>query len=120
MGGANINWPRRRHHDMVTDDQEKAIRRGGNHQADKNTNRTPHNDHRLRRRKKVRNREPYANYKALSSIARTLLPEAEKMHSEGMSWRQIAQDLRVSKSSLHIWRTLRQTEQDLGKGKEIR
>jgi hypothetical protein len=58
------------------------------------------------------NREPYANYKDLSSIAKTLLPRAEKMHSDGMTWRQIAQDLRISKSSIHIWRNLERVREN--------
>ncbi len=46
------------------------------------------------------------NYKSLSSVAKALLPRAKKMHQEGMTWRQIARELRVSYSALHIWRTL--------------
>jgi orotate phosphoribosyltransferase-like protein len=45
-------------------------------------------------------------YRSLSSIARVLLPRAEKMHKDGMTWRQIAQELRISYSALHIWRKL--------------
>ena len=45
-------------------------------------------------------------YKALSSVARTLLPRAERMHQEGMTWKQITRDLKISKSALHIWRKL--------------
>ena len=54
----------------------------------------------------MRNQETYPNYRALSSIARILLPQAEKMHRQGMTWTQIAHELRISKSSLHIWRSL--------------
>ena len=59
------------------------------------------------------NQEAYPNYKTLSSIARTLLPRAEKMHHEGMTWTQIAQELKISKSSLHIWRNLERFEKAL-------
>jgi hypothetical protein len=45
-------------------------------------------------------------YKALSSVGEALLPRAEKMHREGMPWRYIARELRVSYTALHIWRKL--------------
>jgi hypothetical protein len=48
-----------------------------------------------------------SRYRALSSVGGTLLPRAEKMHREGMSWRRIARELRVSYTALHIWRKLK-------------
>jgi len=53
-------------------------------------------------------RFPYRSYRSLSSVARTLLPIAEKLHSQGMSWRDVAEELKVSNSALYIWRKLRQ------------
>jgi hypothetical protein len=52
--------------------------------------------------------EAYPGYRSLSSVARVLLPRAERMHTEGMTWRQIAQELRISYTALHIWRKLGQ------------
>jgi hypothetical protein len=45
-------------------------------------------------------------YRSLSSIGRTLLPRAETMHSEGLSWRQVARELKISNTALYIWRSL--------------
>ncbi len=45
-------------------------------------------------------------YRSLSSVGRTLLPRAEKMHEGGMPWEMIALQLRVSPSVLYIWRKL--------------
>ncbi len=39
-------------------------------------------------------------------MGEALLPKAEKMHREGMTWRQIAKQLRISYTALHIWRKL--------------
>jgi hypothetical protein len=55
-------------------------------------------------------------YRALSSVARRLLPRAERMHTEGMTWRQIAQELRISYTALHIWRKLRETQENPSPG----
>ena len=41
-----------------------------------------------------------------------MLPKAEKMHREGMTWRQITQDLHVSYTALHIWRKNREQSQN--------
>jgi hypothetical protein len=46
-------------------------------------------------------------YRALSSVGAALLPRAEKMRREGMPWRQVAAQLRVSYTALHIWRKLK-------------
>lgn len=46
-------------------------------------------------------------YRSLSSVGRELLPLAEKMHNQGMSWGETAESLRVSHTSLFIWRQLR-------------
>jgi hypothetical protein len=69
------------------------------------------------------NHEAYPGYRSLSSVARVLLPRAERMHTEGKTWRQIAQELRVSYTALHIWRRLGQDgntqereEESLGQG----
>lgn len=51
------------------------------------------------------------HYRSLSSVGRTLLPKAERMHREGMTWRQIARDLRISHSALFIWRKLEDSAQ---------
>ena len=47
-----------------------------------------------------------SNYRSLSSVARTLLPRAKRMHQEGMSWKRVAEDLKVFYSALFIWRKL--------------
>jgi hypothetical protein len=43
-------------------------------------------------------------YRALSSAGEALSLMVEKMHPEGMSWGEIAKQLRVSNSALHICR----------------
>ena len=48
-------------------------------------------------------------YKSMSTIAREFLPRAEKMHNEGMSWREVSRNLKVSYSALFIWRRLKDT-----------
>ena len=56
-------------------------------------------------------KEAYPDYKSLSSVARLLLPEAERMYNEGMTWKQICRELKVSKSALHIWRKLERKQE---------
>ena len=53
-----------------------------------------------------------ANYRSLSSVAQALLPRAERMHTQGMTWRQIAEELKVSYTALHIWRKLREAREN--------
>ena len=48
----------------------------------------------------------HKRYRALSTVGEALLPRAEKMHREGMTWTRIARELRVSYTALHIWRKL--------------
>jgi hypothetical protein len=50
------------------------------------------------------------NYRPLSSVARVLLPKAENMHTEGLTWREIAQELTCS--ALHVWRKLEERTHD--------
>ena len=50
-------------------------------------------------------------YRALSSVGEALLPKAERMHREGMSWRRIARELKVSYTALHVWRKIREQPQ---------
>ena len=57
------------------------------------------------------------NYRSLSSVARVLLPRAEEMHHQGMTWRQISRELKISKSTLYIWRRL---EKDSREGSRIK
>jgi len=53
-----------------------------------------------------------SRYRALSSVGESLLPRAERMHREGMSWTRIARELKVSYPALHIWRSIRGKSQD--------
>jgi DNA-binding Lrp family transcriptional regulator len=43
-------------------------------------------------------------YRSLSSVARELLPKAERMRRGGKAWRRIAEELGVSATTLHNWR----------------
>jgi orotate phosphoribosyltransferase-like protein len=45
-------------------------------------------------------------YRSLSSIARSLLPKAKEMHEQGISWKNVARQLRVSNAALFIWRKI--------------
>ena len=54
----------------------------------------------------------HKRYRALSSVGEALLPRAEKMHKEGLAWRHIARELRVSYTALHIWRKLKEGPQN--------
>ena len=49
-------------------------------------------------------------YRSLSSVARRLLPEAEELHGQGMSWRKVARHLDVSPSTLFVWLRLKRRE----------
>lgn len=49
-------------------------------------------------------------YRSLSSIARSLLPKAKEMHERGMSWTNIARQLKVSSAALFIWRKIESRE----------
>ncbi len=53
------------------------------------------------------NQYGHGRYRSLSSVGRTLLPKAERMHREGMTWREVAKRLRVSHTSLFNWRHLK-------------
>ncbi len=46
-------------------------------------------------------------YRGLSSVGEALLRKAERMHREGLTWREIAQELRVSHTFLFNWRHLK-------------
>ena len=59
------------------------------------------------------------SYRSLSSVARTLLPMAKKMHQEGIPWKRIAEDLEVSYSALLIWRKL-DKEDEIMENREYR
>jgi hypothetical protein len=47
-----------------------------------------------------------SRYRSLSSVARSLLPIAEEMHRQGLSWGEIAGRLGVSHTALFVWRKL--------------
>ena len=56
----------------------------------------------------------YSPFRSLSSIGRELLPRAERLHNEGMTWAQIARNLRVSRTTLFTWRQLEEQNLDNG------
>ena len=56
-------------------------------------------------------------YRSLSSVGQMLLPRAEEMHSRGVPWRDVAEQLKVSLSALYIWRRLEQTNQSLSQNR---
>jgi hypothetical protein len=56
-------------------------------------------------------------YRSLSSVGRVLLPMAEEMHSRGVPWRDVAEQLKVSLSALYIWRRLKRTDQSLSQNR---
>ncbi len=56
-------------------------------------------------------------YSCLSSIGRSLLPRAERMHREGLSWRQMVRELKISYTALYTWRKLGQRRQERAVGK---
>ena len=45
-------------------------------------------------------------YRSLSSVGEVLLPRAERMHRGGMTWRQVARELKISYTALYMWRKL--------------
>jgi len=49
-----------------------------------------------------------SKYRSLSSVAKDLLPRAQRMHRKGASWAVIARELGVSESVIYIWRKLGQ------------
>ena len=61
---------------------------------------------------------PYRSYRSLSSVARTLLPRAERLHNQGMRWRDVAEELKVSNSALFIWRRLNSSATQPGASEE--
>lgn len=54
-------------------------------------------------------------HRSLSSVARTLLPKAEELHREGMPWSQVASQLRVSHSTIYLWRRLARNRTQRGR-----
>ena len=62
--------------------------------------------------------KPDFQYRSLSSVARSMLPIAEEMHRQGMAWRQIAKELRVSHTTLFNWRRIE--HRHISPGEEIR
>ena len=49
-----------------------------------------------------------SRYRSLSSVAKDLLPRAQRMHRKGAPWAEIARELGVSESVIYIWRKLGQ------------
>jgi len=52
-------------------------------------------------------------YRSLSSVAEAMLPRAEEMRRQGVSWAMIARELRVSESALYVWRQIGKTKASL-------
>ena len=46
-------------------------------------------------------------YRSLSSVASSMLPIAETMHRQGMTWREISRELGISHTALFNWRRVK-------------
>jgi len=44
--------------------------------------------------------------RSLSSVAKAMLPRAEEMRRQGLSWAVISRELEVSESALYVWRKI--------------
>lgn len=55
-------------------------------------------------------------YRSLSSVASSMLPIAERMHRQGMTWREISRELGISHTTLFNWRRVRLRDRSPGEG----